>query len=332
MTYSCGKCGRTFDCGEPIFFCPFCGAAYASGEMPPTKIVIASDGGRTVQEEYWRKTGREIFKTLGLLEEKNSLWEKYSRQRIDLDDWSFRDCSSVAQFRQQCDGLIEKIAGLLRSGTAAKTTEPIDVQAAAEQFERVGMRLAEALGEAETLKRPSLILPSADAEAPSVPVPTADEWEPLLQAVESAQPRIYDMVGEYGLYVAQSAFADLSEEAPKDDLRALSGRLRALAEAKRDPLFGEGCDDFAQAFWESVQQLVQIANNANALIETDQNECAKLEALEAYAEQWKKALHLALDRAYQAQKVDMLDTSEKVCQIRTETEEALERENADARE
>ena len=121
--------------------------------MPPTKIVIASDGGRTVQEEYWRKTGREIFKTLGLLEKENSLWEKYSRQRIDLDDWSFRDCSSVAQFRQQCDGLIEKIAGLLRSGTAAKTAESIDVQAAAEQFERVGMRLAEALGEAETLKR-----------------------------------------------------------------------------------------------------------------------------------------------------------------------------------
>ena len=56
-----------------------------------------------------------------------------SRQRIDLDDWSFRDCSSVAQFRQQCDGLIEKIAGLLRSGTAAKTAESIDVQAAAEQ-------------------------------------------------------------------------------------------------------------------------------------------------------------------------------------------------------
>ena len=90
MTYSCGKCGRTFDCREPIFFCPFCGAAYASGEMPPTKIVIASDGGRTVQEEYWRKTGREIFKTLGLLEKENSFWEKYSRQRIDLDDWSFR--------------------------------------------------------------------------------------------------------------------------------------------------------------------------------------------------------------------------------------------------
>ena len=45
-----------------------------------------------------------------------------------------------------------------------------------------------------------------------------------------------------------------------------------------------------------------------------------------------KALHLALDRAYQAQKVDMLDTSEKVCQIRTEIEEALERENADTRE
>ena len=328
MIYSCGKCGRTFDCGESIFFCPFCGAAYASGEIPPMKIVIASDGGRTVQEDYWRKTGREIFKTLGVLEEENSLWEKYSRQQLDLDDWSFRDCGSVAQFRQQCDGLIDKIAELLRSGTAAKTAGSIDVQAAAEKFERVGMQLAEVLGEAEALKRPSLILPSADGEAPSVPAPTTDEWEPLLQAVESVRPRLYAMVGEYGLYVAQSAFADLPEEAPKEDLRALSGRLRALAEAEYDPLFGEGCDDFTQAFWESVQQLVQIANSANALIETDQNECAKLEALEAYAEQWRKALHLALDRAYQAQKVDMLDAYEKVCQIRTETEEALEHENA----
>ena len=193
---------------------------------------------------------------------------------------------------------------------------------------RVFSVLAEVLGEAETLKRPSLILPSADGEEPSVPVPTADEWEPLLQAVESVRPRFYAMVGEYGLCVAQSAFADLPEEAPKDDLRALSERLRALAEAEYDPLFGEGCDDFAQTFWESVQQLVQIANGANALIEMDQNECAKLEALESYAEQWRKALHLALDRAYQAQKVDMLDAYERACQIRTETEEALERENA----
>ena len=324
MTYSCRKCGRTFDCEETIFFCPFCGAAYASGEMPSTKIVIASDGGRTVQEQYWRKTGMEIFKTLGLLEKENSLWEEYSRQQLDLDDWNFQDCSSVAQFRQQCDGLIEKIAKLLRSGNAVKTTAPIDAQAAVEQFDRVGVRLAEVLGEEETLKRPSWILSSAPDETPSVPA--ADEWEPLLQAVESVRARLYTMVGEYGLYVAQSAFEKLPEEAPEGDLRALSGRLRALAEAECDPLFGESCDDFVQAFWESVQQLVQIANDSNALSETDQNECAKLEALEAYADQWRQALHLALSRAYQAQKVDMVDAYERVRQIEMETEEALKRE------
>lgn len=332
MNYSCRKCGRTFDCEERISFCPFCGAAYASGETPSTKIVIASDGERTVQEQYWLQTRREIFGTLSLLEKGNSLWEEYSRQELDLDDWNFRDCSSVAQFRQQCDRLIDKIAELLRSDNAVKLPEPIDVQAAAEQFERVGVRLAEVLGESEALNRPSLILPSVGGEAPSDPVPTADEWEPLLQAVESVRPRLYAIVSEYGLYVAQSAFADLPEEAPKADLRALSKRLRTLAEAEYDPLFGEGCDDFAQAFWESMQQLVEIANNANALIETDQNEYAKLEALEAYAQQWKQALRMVLDRAYQTQKVDMMDAYEKACQIRTETKEALERKNADAGE
>lgn len=187
----------------------------------------------------------EIFKTLGLLEGENSLWEKYSRQQLDLDDWNFQACSSVAQFRQQCDGLIEKIAKLLRTGNEVKTIAPINTQAAVEQFDRVGVR---------------------------------------------------------------------------------------LAEVECDPLFGESCDDFAQAFWESVQQLVQIANDANALIVTDQNEYAKLEALEAYAEQWKKALSLALDRAYQAQKVDMMDAYERVCRIKAETEEALKRKGTDARE
>lgn len=47
MDYSCPKCSRVFSCAEAIFFCPFCGTAYASAPgasaVSTTRIVIGSD-------------------------------------------------------------------------------------------------------------------------------------------------------------------------------------------------------------------------------------------------------------------------------------------------
>lgn len=115
MSYSCKKCGRAFDCEERISFCPFCGAAYAAaaalGMPPTTRIVIGSDSERTVQEQYWRMAHRTILGTLVLLEKRiPDDWE-YEREQLDLETWQHeqKKCSSVAQFKWECETLLHKI-------------------------------------------------------------------------------------------------------------------------------------------------------------------------------------------------------------------------------
>ena len=108
--------------------------------------------------------------------------------------------------------------------------------------------------------------------------------------------------------------------------RAHADRLRELAQKDYDPLFGESCEDFAWFFWESIQILINIANARNALLQWDQNECAKIEALEAYAEAWEQMLSLTLDRVYQDHKKSMIDVSEKLRLICEKTEDMVRQE------
>lgn len=325
MNYTCRNCGRTLGCEESIFFCPFCGAAYASGQAPETRIVIAADGGRTVQEQYWYSARGAILETLGWLRTLIPGWDDDSDQAFDLEDWCDQQssCASAAQFKRRCDALIKSIAETLRSGNVEKTVEPTDIQSIAAQLALTGNRLAEAIGEGAALNPPELSY-SPVSDAPRAQ--SADAWEPLFQAVEHVLPRLYAVIDEYGLYAARSALKKLPEKCPKRDLQALGKRLCALAEADFDPLFGESCDEFASAFWESVQQLANLANISAALPEQDQNERAKRDALNDYIVKWKDELTMSLDRAYQSGKIDMLAVYEKASQICAETKEACKRE------
>lgn len=156
-------------------------------------------------------------------------------------------------------------------------------------------------------------------------------WKQLLQAVRGAQARFFSLIDEYGLFVAQSALESVLGKEEECDPQELSERLRRLANREYDPMFDKECSDFAEAFWRSVQQLMQIANDQNALPVRDRNEYAKIDALKAYADEWTRALKMALDRAYQAQKADMLDVYEKLRRIATDLAEAVKaRENSES--
>lgn len=82
MDYSCPKCSRVFSCAEAIFFCPFCGTAYASAPgasaVSTTRIVIGSDSERAVQEKYWNLTHAEISLVLSALEGRLPSHEEYT--------------------------------------------------------------------------------------------------------------------------------------------------------------------------------------------------------------------------------------------------------------
>ena len=64
----------------------------------------------------------------------------------------------------------------------------------------------------------------------------------------------------------------------------------------------------------------------------DANECAKIEALNTYADDWAHALRSALDRAYQAQQLDMLGAYESIRRICEEAEKAYKARNREEEE
>ena len=94
----------------------------------------------------------------------------------------------------------------------------------------------------------------------------------------------------------------------------MSTQLRELAEKDYDPLFGEEYDDFVQAFWEALLRLAYVVNNALALPELDENELAKIDALQAYLADWRNVLNVMLDQIYQSQQQDMVQVQQRLMQ------------------
>ena len=75
MIYQCKRCGRDFACDMQLSFCPFCGTAYFASASAPApapvtqRIVIGSDGERTVQDKYWRESRQMIRCAIRLMGE-----------------------------------------------------------------------------------------------------------------------------------------------------------------------------------------------------------------------------------------------------------------------
>ncbi len=333
MTYSCGKCGRLFECEDTISFCPFCGTAYAaagaSSAVSNVRIVIGSDSERTVEERYWDAAQTKIERIFRLLRKLIPDARKLEMRRLSLEvcERKWGRCSSIAQFKQQCDKLLRRIENLLRMTDDETTYKPIDIQEIADKLERIGNSMADVLD--ETLQeRPALNYSPVDGfKRGKNEKYRSMEWTELLQTILDVRPRFYAVMDECSWFVAKSAMKSVAQEKKHEtDPAKLSKQLRELAQKDYDPLFGESCEDFAWFFWESIQILINIANARNALLQWDQNECAKIEALEAYAEAWEQMLSLTLDRVYQDHKKSMIDVSEKLRLICEKTEDMVRQE------
>lgn len=326
MTYQCNRCGRAFSCNETISFCPFCGTAYAmqSVVQPPvtTRIVIGSDSERTVQEKYWRMSRLEINRVLSMLDDQIPDEDQYEDLQLDLDEWltSQKRCRSTTQFKQHCDAFLGKIASFLQSAATTEAEQaPIDIDSISKEIERTCLSLSEALGHSYM----SGELPVLSYEAIPVNRPKehgtlriSEAYHQLFQAVEAVKPTLYAILDENGIFVALSVLGNLSpEDAVKRKPIDLSAQLRQLAEKDYDPLFGEEYDDFVQAFWEAILRLAYVINNALALPELDENEIAKIAALQSYLSDWQNVMNVMLDQIYQSQQQDMVGVYQRLHQL-----------------
>ena len=332
MTYQCNRCGRAFGCEETISFCPFCGTAYAMQSAIPqpmtTRIVIGSDSERTVQEKYWRMARIELHDALSALDAQIPDEDDHENQQLDLDEWLHRQkkCRSTGQFKQNCDMFIRKISAALMDAPSQDNEQvSIDIDLIGKAIEQTCVSLAESLDRTlmpETL--PVLTYEPRSVEHPQAHgVPRISEaYHQLLRAVEDVKPALYAILDENGVFVALSVLGNLSpEDAVKRKPVDLSTQLRELAEKDYDPLFGEEYDDFVQAFWEALLRLAYVVNNALALPEMDDNELAKIDALQSYLADWRNVLNVMLDQIYQSQQQDMVQLQQRIQQLNCTFEE-----------
>lgn len=326
MTYLCNRCGRAFSCDETISFCPFCGTAYAiqniAQQPVTTRIVIGSDSEKTVQEKYWRMSRLEINRVLSMLDDQIPDEEQYEDRQLDLDEWlmSQKHCRSTTLFKQHCDAFLGKIASFLQSAATTEAEQaPIDIDSISKEIERTCLSLSEALGQSHMPDE----LPVLSYEVIPVNQPKehgtpqiSEAYHQLLQAIEAVKPVLYAILDENGIFVALSVLGNLSPEyAVKRKPIDLSAQLRQLAEKDYDPLFGEEYDDFVQAFWEAIMRLAYVVNNALALPELDENEIAKINALQRYLSDWQNTVNVTLDQIYQSQQQDMVGVHQRLHQL-----------------
>lgn len=74
IKYTCLYCNRVLELDEKISHCPFCGTPYANhsptNPISEIKMIIGSDGERTIQEKYWRDAQYLLNKLRAILSDR----------------------------------------------------------------------------------------------------------------------------------------------------------------------------------------------------------------------------------------------------------------------
>lgn len=323
MKYQCNHCGRLFDCPETISFCPFCGTAYASQNMPvqpiTARIVVGTDSERTIQEKYWLMVREEMLRALSAVFDKIPDDDQYEKKQLDLAEWLWeqKQCRSTAQFKQRCDAFLRRISAALNHDTSQiDKREPIDMDRIGEKIKQTGIALAHALGEAYFPEEmPALTYePVFNAMQKSEETQhVSEDFYRLLQAVNDAKSVLYEILDENGIFVVLSILGTLSEEESFEcEPIKLSKQLHDLSKRDYDPLFGEEYDDFVLAFWEAVMKLAHVINNTLELPKMDENEIIKIQALQSYVFEWKEVLSVMIDQVYQSHEQNMVIVHQKI--------------------
>ena len=331
------------DYPEALKYCPFCAAAYDRAELEspappaqPLRIVIDSDSTRDVQKKYWQMARISCNKALHLLMNQVLQQEETPTVQLNFAAWlsEQRTSRSGEQFRRGCDSLIDKIHKALTDQKAMEQTAPIDVEAKADEINKVCLRLAEALG----YDNPKALCPALkhqeNGEVYSVKEPddrkAGEDVHDLLEAVLRARPVFYQALDEGGIYIAFSSGSSAAQEDANDASPAkLAQTLDALTVKDYDPLFGEQYDGFISAFWLSLKTLTKTVNKLHQLPKVDKKEADKRLALETLSDDWAEALGLALDQTYQKGQLNMMYVYSDVSSICKEMEELSKDEPKD---
>ena len=322
MLHICPACQRTIDYPEPFAFCPFCGASYAHAAPAPAmpgRIVIGSDSERTVQEKYW-KVSHLVYQSV-LDTQQTMLDKRYPLKPLGLDFMCWliehRQCPSVRQFIRACDAFLQQLQDHLSQHQPAKLAKPIDLEAERERIDTLCLRMAQAVGS----QNPEALRPQWDYQPMKVQPEeqaAADEtFTALLNAVQQVKPIVYHIFQENGIFSAFSSIDQL-EDRDVQSPAELTQRLLDLSQKDYDPLFGEQYDELILSFWRAMRTLTHEANRTDALLQLDQCERSKLNALKKLLHDWRIALHIQLDKAYQSQQLNMIHVYSALSAIQTD--------------
>lgn len=323
MRFHCAACGREMQAEEALSFCPFCGRPY-QGEEGRTRVVIAGDGERTVQEKYWNEARRAIARlTLWLLPEKKPVQAEEDWPDNEQFVQELRRVRSNEAFMRACENRLAETKKRLE-GHAKPEQKPLDAEKERERMRPVLLEAARSLGcpNPEEME-PELLIKPTKLEIKIEPLPEFDAAELLAQA-QAVLPRVRQVLGEEGAYPAIAAAEDVvGEDWTRVKPKALERQLRVLFEEEYDPLFGAPCGPFLQAFWKAVFLLYERIRADEMPDEPRETQFDVLAALDEYLDDWEERLARALDEAY-GRGEDMLRVSGELEALSRAAEKAKE--------
>ena len=322
MLYACRNCGRSFECGEAISFCPFCGEAYDCVQKQNTmRVVIGSDSERTIQEKYWRMVRDDLEMLFLLLREPLIKHKKdYEPQSLNLHAWMQKQkkSASISGFFHNCDRYLDRLKAALNR--EMEIAEPFDMDAFQQQADEACIEFAELLGSTF----PKRLCPEMDYDAEDMDdIDDEDDsgesrrldpiYCQLWEAVDSSKAKLYEVARENSLYAVFSCEDALfSDKEIQKGLAQFIDELRTESHKRFDFLFDDDYEEFVLLFWQAVKILTDEINRVFVLEKIDKGEEMRLEASDDYLEHWQSALERQLDQVYQEQSMNMMDVYREV--------------------
>ena len=393
MIYQCKRCGRDFTCDMQLSFCPFCGTAYFASASAPApvsvtqRIVIGSDGERTVQEKYWRESRQMIHRVIHLLGESipqfseprpdpdlrdSQIPKEYSAKELDIDGF-FSRCraSSTGSFGT----ILSKYLGDLRDAFMIKSRILHRIHEALQNSRRDEIKAlieagdlyafedeysihiteeerricdfcyeaAQALDCVDPLSlRPVMRYAPEDddwakLEDDEVDFPQPSDlvpYEHLLNSLLALQDTLIQVVHSNSAFILSDMDFDVGENEDEDKRFNPAGFIPLLQELSTedyDPIFGKAPDQLILVFSEAIARLSAYVNDLPGYLDwkslcpekEDQVlkrrlDNYKMSCIQHFLSDWQNALEQELDRAYQEQRIDMMQAASQIDQMTEE--------------
>ncbi len=332
---------------EKISHCPFCGTPYANhsptNPISEIKMIIGSDGERTIQEKYWRDAQHLLNKLRAILSDRIERYtitandDIFNRQGFHFINHNQLDnllaCDYVYVFSQKLEALCAEILEIgqqitvlgwengLTSITLSANSDfdfEKEVQFIGQIYEKCNKAIdGQELSICEP-RDPGRVRHSSKTNNRLSVLPL--EYIYLSQTLKETVPVITNIVIEHSLIVlAEVKQFGLYEET---DPTILYSRLQNLKSNDYDYLSDEDPVPFIRLFWTSLSVLISTINRiirymtgartADQLEATEERKHAKLIA---YIERWDDCLKQKLDTAYQNRSQNMMILSNQLSTI-----------------